>query len=458
MVSIRLVLLNYVLYAHTVRPMRGTFPINLTSLSAWMVMLLAIAGVAGAAPTVKEIRASSSAEGTRVVLDLSEPVNQKLFTLDKPHRVVLDIPGAQADLAGAPQAVGVVQGVRIAKRENGDLRVVFDVQDPVQARAFAVAAAGELGPRLVIDLAPPGASLPTMRATTPAADVAVPQVPAVTVSAAPAPAPTPMKPPALPAEKGMDLVIAIDAGHGGQDPGAIGRHGSREKNVTLAIARQLKEKIDAEPGMRAVLTRDGDYFLPLRDRINRARKHQAHMFVSIHADAVPNRSVRGSSVYVLSSNGASSEAARYLADRENAADLIGGVSLNDKNSLLASVLLDLQQGVTMNASAEAASLIIKELDNIGNVHHLSVQQAGFAVLKSPDIPSILVETAFISNPAEEAKLGDAKHQDRLATAIFAGVKDYFYTNPPPGTRVAQIKAERQAAGSAPGKSPISTVY
>lgn len=420
-------------------------------------MLLAIAGVAGAAPMVKEIRASSSSEGTRVVLDLSEPANQKLFTLDKPHRVVLDIPGAQANLVGAPQTAGVVQGIRLAKRENGDLRVVFDVQGAVQARAFAVAAAGELGPRLVIDLAPPGGSLPTMPAAAPAADGAaievVPQVAAATA----APIPAAPKPPASPAEKGADLVIAIDAGHGGQDPGAIGRHGSREKNVTLAIARQLKEKIDDEPGMRAVLTRDGDYFLPLRDRINRARKHQAHMFVSIHADAVPDRSVRGSSVYVLSSNGASSEAARYLADRENAADLIGGVSLNDKNSLLASVLLDLQQGMTMSASAEAASLIIKELDRIGNVHQFSVQQAGFAVLKSPDIPSILVETAFISNPAEEAKLGDAKHQYRLATAIFAGVKDYFYTNPPPGTRVAQIKAERQAS-SAVVKAPISTVY
>lgn len=416
--------------------------------------MLALSLSAHAASTIRDVRTSSGPEGTRVVLDLSEPVEQKLFTLENPDRVVLDIPKARMDVpAGTLRPSGVVKDIRIAQRNNGDLRVVFDLQGPVQARAFAVAGAGEVGPRLVVDLAPPGTALlapPAASSTPPLQASTMPTVAAAALAAEPAPA-REVQP------KGADLIIAIDAGHGGEDPGAVGRRGSHEKNVTLAIARQLKTLIDAEPGMRAVLTRDGDYFLPLRERINRARKHQANMFVSIHADSVPDRSVTGSSVYVLSSNGASSEAARYLADRENAVDLIGGVSLNDKNSLLASVLLDLQQGVTMGASAEAASQVLKHLDRIGNVHHSGVQQAGFVVLKSPDIPSMLVETAFISNPHEEARLTDGGHQQKLAAAIFAGVKDYFYTNPPPGTRVAQLKAARQA-GAAGAKSPISTVY
>jgi N-acetylmuramoyl-L-alanine amidase len=243
---------------------------------------------------------------------------------------------------------------------------------------------------------------------------------------------------------GRDLIIAIDAGHGGEDPGAIGGRGVKEKNVTLAIAKQLKERIDAEPGMRAVLTRDGDYFVPLRERINRARQHQADMFVSIHADSAPDNRASGASVYTLSPKGATNEAARWLADRENAADMVGGISLDNKSGVLASVLLDLSQGAAMGASMEAASRVLKQLDGLGSTHHSSVQQAGFVVLKSPDIPSMLVETAFISNPVEEARLSDPRHQERLAEAVLTGVRDYFYSNSPPGSRVAQLKLMRQA--------------
>ena len=205
---------------------------------------------------------------------------------------------------------------------------------------------------------------------------------------------------------GRDVIVAIDAGHGGVDPGSIGKAGTREKSVTLAIARRLKERIDREPGMRAVLTRDSDHFVEHRERIARARRQQADMFVSVHADSYRDRSVVGSSVYVLSARGASDESARWLADRENAADLVGGVSLDDKDSVLASVLLDLSQGASMSASVDAAQKVMDELDRIGNVTRRGVKHAGFLVLKSPDIPSILVETAFISNPTEESRLGE----------------------------------------------------
>jgi N-acetylmuramoyl-L-alanine amidase len=240
---------------------------------------------------------------------------------------------------------------------------------------------------------------------------------------------------------GRDIIVAIDAGHGGVDPGSIGKRGTREKNVTLAIARRLKERIDREPGMRAVLTRDTDHFVEHRERIARARRQQADMFISVHADSYKDRSVVGSSVYVLSARGASDESARWLADRENAADLIGGVSLDDKDSVLASVLLDLSQGASMSASIAAADMVMDELYSIGNVTRRGVKSAGFLVLKSPDIPSILVETAFISNPTEEARLVDPRHQQRLAEAIHNGVRTYFYANPPPGTLIARLRAQ-----------------
>jgi N-acetylmuramoyl-L-alanine amidase len=217
-------------------------------------------------------------------------------------------------------------------------------------------------------------------------------------------------------------------------------HGTREKDVTLAIARALERYVDAEPGMRAVLTRSGDYFVPLRDRMHRARAQQADLFVSIHADSIRDRAVDGSSVYILSQRGATSEAARWLAERENAADLIGGVSLEDKGDLLASVLLDLSQTASLSASETAAEHVLHQLNMVGEVRKPLVQQAGFMVLKSPDIPSMLVETAYISNPAEEQRLRGVGHQAKLAAAIHQGLKEYFYSDPPAGSRIAQIAA------------------
>jgi N-acetylmuramoyl-L-alanine amidase len=237
-----------------------------------------------------------------------------------------------------------------------------------------------------------------------------------------------------------DLIIAIDAGHGGDDPGAIGKNGTREKDVVLAIARELAQRVDAEPGMKAVLTRAGDYFVPLRDRMRRARAQQADLFVSIHADSILDRSIDGSSVYILSQRGATDEASRWLAERENASDLIGGVSLDDKDNLLASVLLDLSQSAALNASQVAAESVLHQLNQVGEIRKPQVQQARFMVLKSPDIPSMLVETAYISNPQEEQRLRAQAHQAKLAEAIHQGIRDYFYANPPSGTRIEQLAA------------------
>jgi N-acetylmuramoyl-L-alanine amidase len=257
-----------------------------------------------------------------------------------------------------------------------------------------------------------------------------------------------------PVESGRDVIVAVDAGHGGQDPGAIGHNGTREKDVTLAIARVLAERINGEPGMRAVLTRNRDEFLVLRDRIGRARIARADMFISIHADSIANREVSGASVYVLSEHGATNEAARWLADRENAADLMGGVKLDDKDKQLASVLLDLSQSANISSSMVAAQQVLGSLDAVGQVRKSQVQQAGFVVLKSPDIPSMLVETAYISNPQEELSLRNTRHQAALAEAVFNGLHNYFESYPPVGTRYAQ--ARRSTVTTVLAASPTAT--
>ena len=377
------------------------------------VLLTAIAAQAMAASPVqvRDLRIWASPDSTRVVLDLTRPVQYEVFTLSGPDRVVIDL--AQADLepsrVAMPGPAGLVRAVRTGAQPGGILRVVLDLNGPVNPESFLTPPNDSYGHRLVIDLAT-GARTPR---------------PVVAQHA-----PTGQR----------DLVIAVDAGHGGEDPGAIGQAGTREKDVTLKVARLLADRINAEPGMRAVLTRSGDYFVPFRQRLKRARENQADLFVSVHADAFVNRSVRGSSVYVLSSGRASNEAARWLADRENAADLIGGVSLDDKSDVLASVLLDLSQNAVIIASRQAAANVLSELDRVGDLKKSEVQHASLIVLTSPDIPSMLVETAFISNPQEERKLRDPVQQARLASAIHAGLRRYFYDNPPPGTRVAQLAA------------------
>jgi N-acetylmuramoyl-L-alanine amidase len=378
-----------------------------------LVLLTAITAQAVAASPVqvRDLRIWASPDSTRVVLDLSQPVRYELFTLSGPDRVVIDLERTSLDAHGIsmPEPSGLVRAVRTGTQPGGKLRVVLDLNGRAEPNSFLTPPNESYGHRLVVDLSAGGQ------------------------------APRPVVAPHAPTGQ-RDLVIAVDAGHGGEDPGAIGKAGTREKDVVLKVARLLADRINAEPGMRAVLTRTGDYFVPFRDRLKRARDSQADLFVSVHADAFVNRSVRGSSVYVLSSGRASNEAARWLADRENAADLIGGVSLDDKSDVLASVLLDLSQNAVISASREAAANVLTELDRVGELKKSEVQHASLIVLTSPDIPSMLVETAFISNPEEERRLRDPVQQVRLASAIHAGLRRYFYDNPPPGTRVAQLAA------------------
>ncbi|HSH31002.1 MAG TPA: N-acetylmuramoyl-L-alanine amidase [Thiohalobacter sp.] len=362
------------------------------------------------AAEVTDVRVWADAERTRLVLDLDAPVEHTLFTLSAPDRVVIDLEGARLRADNLDDtASGPIRNLRHGVRNGRDLRLVLDLTGPVKPRSFLLKPDQQSGHRLVVDLETPGQARRSPGRPTKSVDQ--------------------MRAP-------RDLVIAVDPGHGGKDPGARGSHGTNEKQVVLEIARRLARHIDQEPGMRAVLTRDGDRFLSLRQRMDIARDHDADLFVSIHADAFRDRRVQGSSVYVLSRRGASSEMARILAQSENAADLAGGVSLNDKDELLRSVILDLSQSASIEASLEVADNVLQGLKQVGRVHKDHVQQAGFVVLKSPDIPSILVETAFISNPSEERKLRQAAHQDKLARAMLAGIRNYFYSNPPPGTYVA----------------------
>lgn len=360
------------------------------------------------AAEVRAVRVWAGPEATRIVLDLSASAPHSLTVLHNPERVVLDIRGAKLKSSSAPAGGGAIRRVRLAQRAH-DVRVVMELSRTSVPKSFLSRPNNRYGYRLVVDLS--------------GAAVAAPERP-VHVMRAP--------------QDARDLIIAIDAGHGGEDPGAIGKNGTREKDVVLAIARELSAKVNAESGMRAVLTRDGDYFVPLRDRMRRARAQQADLFVSVHADSIVDRSIDGSSVYILSQHGASNEASRWLADRENASDLIGGVSLDDKSDVLASVLLDLSQSAAMNASQVAAGRVLRQLSQAGEVRKAQVQQAGFMVLKSPDIPSMLVETAYISNPQEEQRLRTQGHQAKLAAAIHRGLHDYFYANPPAGTRISQL--------------------
>ena len=313
----------------------------------------------------------------------------------------------------------------MARRPSGEMRIVFDLSHPIRAKSFLTPPNAHYGYRLVIDL---GGVSGTPGTNTPVS------TPVKVEHARP---------------DARDLIIAIDAGHGGEDPGAIGKNGTREKDVVLAIARALAQQVNEEPGMRAVLTRDGDYFVPLRDRMRRARAQQADLFVSIHADSIRDRSVDGSSVYILSQRGATDEASRWLAERENASDLIGGVSLDDKGDVLASVLLDLSQSASLSASEVAAEHVLHQLNQVGEVRKPQVQQARFMVLKSPDIPSMLVETAYISNPQEEQRLRGAAHQTKLAGAIHRGLREYFYSDPPAGTRIAQMAGAETPRPEAP---------
>ena len=377
-----------------------------------MLLLAFSAPLAAGQVVVRGLRLWDAPDHSRFVLDISAPAQYTLFPLTNPQRLVIDI--ASARLAGSypqpDQASPLLQGIRSAIREGGKLRVVLDLKIRVRPQSFLLPPNSKYGHRLVIDL-----------------------YPADQESAEP-------KPYASIGEGDRDglrdVIIAIDAGHGGEDPGARGPEGTREKDVVLAVARRLEKLMRKEPGMRPVMIRKGDYYIPLQRRIRLARENKAELFISIHADAFRDRKVSGSSVYTLSERGASDEAARFLAKRENAADLIGGVSLEGKDDLLTSVLVDLSQRAAIEASVEAAGDVLRALTRVGKTHKRSVQQAGFQVLKSPDIPSILIETAFISNRAEERKLRNPKRQQALAKAIMDGIRIYFRRRPPRGALLA----------------------
>ena len=387
---------------------------------------------------VRGARVWTAPDQTRLVVDVAASVTHKIFALDKPHRLVIDIPDSRlADKlptveADEPLLIGLRSGIR----DGDDLRLVLDLKQKVRAKSFLLHPNERYGHRLVVDLLPAGGGMPA--------------------TATKSSKPKPPNPKAF-----RDVVIAIDAGHGGEDPGAVGAKGTKEKEVTLQIARKLSRLVEKERGMSAVLIRDGDYFIRLRKRIDLARKHKADLFVSIHADAFGDRRVRGSSVYTLSHRGASSEAAKWLADKENSADLIGGIDLGENDDMLATVLLDMTQSATMEHSNLAAKRVLASLKKVGVVHNGSVQKAGFVVLKSPDIPSMLVETAFISNPTEEERLRSGEHQQRLARAILAGIKAYFASHAPPGTKLAEDRGgepQRHVIGRGDTLGAIAAKY
>jgi len=385
-------------------------------------LLTAASTAMAASAELREARLTATGTSAQLTLDVAGTTTQKIFTLDKPRRVVIDLPRTSA-VRGLrlPDGSGVVADVRKGHQPGGTLRIVVQLRAPAEARSTWMPETRGGRRQLIINF---GDAAPEADTT-----------------------PRVVRAPHAPIDSDRDVIVAVDAGHGGQDPGATGPGGTHEKDVVLPIARALAERINSEPGMKAVLTRNRDEFLVLRDRIRRARVAKADMFISVHADSIANHEVTGASVYVLSERGATNESARWLAERENAADLMGGVSLDDKDNTLASVLLDLSQSANISASMTAAQRVLTQLDNVGQVRKSQVQQAGFVVLKSPDIPSMLVETAYISNRSEELRLKSVRYQGQLADAIFSGVRNYFEANPPAGTRFASARRATMASAT-----------
>lgn len=417
-------------------------------------LALLVSPVGSAAVGVLAVRVWPAKDYTRVTLEYDQPISFNQFMVKDPARLVVDLEGVELNsvLQNLPNKLTAadpyIKLMRAGRFKPGTVRVVIDLKTEVKPQVFTLKPVGEYGHRLVVDLYPVQvedpllALLENMPKDKPAEAAAQPGggKPPEKIAEKPAD-----KPPEQAAEKPADksaekpaekpvvsrmVTIALDPGHGGEDPGAVGRGGSYEKNVTLQVARRLKARIDSEPNMRTVLTRDSDFFVPLQQRVQKARRVQADLFVSIHADAFVKTTARGSSVFVLSENGASSTAARWLAKKENDADLIGGVNIGSKDAHLARTLLDLSQTATQADSLQLGKAVLAELGGINSLHRGQVEQAGFAVLKAPDIPSILVETAFISNPEEEKRLNDDAYQEKMANAILKGIKKYFAKNPP----------------------------
>ena len=425
---------------------------------ATLLILCWLPQQACAAVAVSAARIWPAQDYTRLTLESRQAIRHNMFTLSDPERLVIDLEDVELGdmLNGLTKLVGeddpYIRSVRVGQFKPGVVRLVLDLKSEAKPQLFVLKPVGEYGYRLVLDVYPaqPLDPLMALLEQPKVSDAQAASAPAATVQAAeeppagekpglaqdlgigkidtrlPSVAPPPKNIPEL---RARTLIVAIDAGHGGEDPGAIGSKGSREKNVTLAIARKVKTLVDSLPNMRGVLIRDGDYFIPLIGRVTKARKVNADLFISIHADAFIKPNARGSSVFALSEHGATSAVARWLAKKENEADLIGGVNIAVKDPYLARTLLDLSQTATINDSMKLAKHVLGELGGINDLHRGQVEQAGFAVLKSPDIPSILVETAFISNPSEERRLNDEDYQMKIAGAILGGIKRYFAQNP-----------------------------
>lgn len=416
-------------------------------------------GQAQASVAISAVRIWPAQDYTRLTIESSRAIRYKQFTIKNPERLVIDLD--QVDINDILNSISTkianddpyIKSVRVGRFKPGVVRLVLDLKTDIKPQIFNLKPVAEYGHRLVIDIFPAqpvdpiiallqsaGVTIHTPEpVTTNMPDLAASAAPdknipentgPTTANTTPSTPPENIQQPYGPPDKGKRiLIVAIDAGHGGEDPGARGRRGSNEKHITLSIARKLKAQIDDTPGMRGVLIREGDYFLPLDVRVNKARNARADLFVSIHADAFVKPHARGSSVFALSESGATSTTARWLAKKENEADLIGGVNIAAKDPYLARTLLDLSQTATISDSMKLAKHVLGEIGDINTLHRGKVEQAGFAVLKSPDIPSILVETAFISNPAEEAKLNDSSYQEKMAFAILSGIKRYFSSNP-----------------------------
>ena len=405
---------------------------RIPQLLAALVICITLPLEALAMTQVNSARLWRAPDNTRLVFDLTGPVEHSVFTLSAPDRIVIDIKKTQlsTQLSGLTGGKSPITQVRTGKQGTDELRIVLDISEQVTPKSFTLTPNQQYGHRLVVDLFDQGASVPKHVAPQPAA-----------TAAPPAATPT-AKLSKLPASHKRDIVIAIDAGHGGEDPGAIGPGGVREKDIVLKIAQELQRQINAEKGFRAELVRTGDYFIPLRRRTEIARKKGADLFVSVHADAAPRATAFGASVFALSDSGATSETARWLADSENRSDLIGGagnVKLHDKDAMLAGVLLDLSMTASLSSSLDVGQKVLNNMGRITALHKKRVEQAGFMVLKSPDMPSILVETGFISNPGESKKLANRSHQQALARSIHTGIRQFFQQNPPPGSYVAWLR-------------------
>ena len=422
--------------------------------------------LANAAVNITATRVWPAADYTRITIEASSEISQKMLLLKDPDRLVLDLDGVDlnANLKALANQISpndpYIKQVRVGNFKPGTVRVVIDLKVEVKPNIFMLQPAGNYNHRLVLDVYPMQDPLSGVLSKLDKQPEMAPAQEQKALEQKPVEKPIESKPAEnKPAEVKLDatlptteasseeivekpltnkpatqngarlITVAIDAGHGGEDPGAKGANGSREKDITLAVAKKLKQRIDEEPNMRGILTRDADFFIPLHGRVVKARNMQADLFVSVHADAFIRPDARGSSVFALSEKGATSASARYLAKKENESDLIGGVSLDNKDMNLARTLLDLSQTATINDSLKLGKFVLKNIGEVNTLHKGSVEQAGFAVLKSPDIPSILVETAFISNPEEERRLNDDAYRAKLVESIVNGIKKYFATNP-----------------------------